>query len=430
MAMLAASALAGCGRSAAPAERASATAASNQPPRSVVVGSVREQPLDRAVSVLGSLAALDQAVLSLKVAGRLQSVPVDLGSRVRQGDVVAQVEPQDYELRLKQSEAMLAQARARLGLPLAGGDDRVDPEQTSTVKQAQAVLAEASKNRDRVARLTGQGIVSQSELETTEAAYQVAANRFQDAIEEARNRLAALAQRRVEVDIARKQLADATLHAPFDGAVQERIASVGEFLAAGAPVARLVRTDPLRLRLEVPEREAAEIRLGQVVRLSAEGDTNVYRGEIARLSPALEERSRMLIVEADVRNTGRLRPGLLVRAQIIVRDGEPALTVPRAAVTTFAGVEKVFLVRDGKAAETVITTGRSAEDRVEVTGPVRAGETVVLAPGNLQTGQRVEAGQGPASGAQAAGPGGGRSAGKPLDAAPSAVAGSGPGPAR
>ena len=87
--------------------------------------------------------------------------------------------------------------------------------------------------------------------------YKVALSRYQDAIEEIRNRQALLAQRRSELSLARQQLADTAVYAPIDGIVQEKRASVGEYLAAGAPVVNIVRMDPLRLRAEVPERDAA-----------------------------------------------------------------------------------------------------------------------------------------------------------------------------
>ena len=120
--------------------------------------------MERAVTVTGSLAAQEQATLSVKVPGRLQTIEVDLGSVVKQGAVIAQVERQDYELRSKQAAATLAQSRALLGLPLDGQDDRVDPAKTSMVKQAKAVLEEATQNRARVASLSEAGISSRSEL--------------------------------------------------------------------------------------------------------------------------------------------------------------------------------------------------------------------------------------------------------------------------
>jgi RND family efflux transporter MFP subunit len=345
--------------------------------------------MERIVTVTGSLAAEESATLSVKVSGRLKHIPVDLGSVVKQGEVIAQVEPRDYELRLQQSAGALAQARATVGLPLDGTDDRFDPEKTSAVKQARAVLDEASKNRDRVVSLSDQGILSKSEMDVVESAYKVALNRYETAVEEARTRQAILAQRRAEFELARQQVADTSLRAPFDGAVQARLANLGEFLAAGSPVVRLVKTDPLRLRLEVPERDAFAVRLAQRVRLTVEGDTNVYSGAITRISPAIDDLSRMLLAEADVRNDGRLRPGLFARSEIITQQNDGGLAVPSSALITFAGLEKVVVVKEGKAFEKNVTTGRRGAGWVEIVSGLERGEQVVVEPGNLRTGEAV-----------------------------------------
>ena len=359
------------------------------PSRAVRIATIESRPMERVVSVTGSLAALDQATLSVKVPGRLQTLTVDLGTRVRKGELVAQVEAVDYELRVRSAEAQLAQARARLGLPLTGMDDTVNPEETSTVRQAKAAVQEAFKQRERLRELTKRGISPQSELEVAEATYEIAFNRHLEALEDIRQRQGVLQQRRVEVEIARQQLADTRLHAPFDGMVQERKASPGEFLNLAAPVVTLVRVDPLRLRLEVPERNAPNVRAGQTVRLMVEGDTNRYSGQISRLSAAVTEQSRMFTVEADVPNNGSLRPGTFVRAEIVVTEQEPTLAVPTAALLTFAGIEKIFLVKDGKAVEKNISTGRRASGFIEIAVGLKPGDTVVLNPGSLQNGQPV-----------------------------------------
>jgi RND family efflux transporter MFP subunit len=382
-------ALSGCSRNEAASQNG--TSASKHPARVVRVAPVAERIMERTVSAIGSLAAYDATTLSAKVPGRLQTIAVDLGSVVRKGQLIAQVEPLDYELGLKQAEALLSQARARLGLSLAGDNDAIDPDQTSTVKEAKARLDEARKNRDRIAELNQQGILSESERETADAAFEVAANRYRDALEEVNNRRAQLAQRRVEVEIARKQLADSAIHAPFDGAVQERRASPGDYLTAGTPVVTLVRTDPLRLRVEVSERDSPSIRVGQPVRVTVEGDPTPHTGVVSRLSPAIDQITRMLMVEADIPNPSEsgLRPGSFVRAEIITRDNHKSLNVPANALIIFAGIEKVFLVEDGKARERQVTTGRRGANWVEIVNGVKAGELVVLDPGNLQTGEAL-----------------------------------------
>ncbi len=358
--------------------------------KQVKTARVEETPFGEVVTVNGTLAAFDQTTASVKVPGRLRSITVDFGSVVRRGQVIAQVEQQDYNLRVEQAEAALAQARARLGLSPDGRDDKVSPEQTGTVRQARAVLDEARSSRDRSARLVEQGVVARSEFETVDAAYQVAVSRYQDAIEEIRNRQALLAQRRSELSLARQQLADTAVHAPLDGVVQEKRASVGEYLAAGAPIVDIVRMDPLRLRAEVPERDARNVRSGQNVKVTIDGDANVYVGQIMRLSPVIAQQTRMLVVEADVRNNGNLRPGAFARAEIVTDDAKMAVTVPSNAIVTFAGIEKVILVQNGKALEKPVTTGRRNGESTEIVSGVNVGDQVVVDPGNLQSGQAVE----------------------------------------
>jgi RND family efflux transporter MFP subunit len=214
-------------------------------------------------------------------------------------------------------------------------------------------------------------------------------SRYQDAIEEIRNRQALVVQRRSELEIARQQLADSTIYAPFDGVVQEKRASIGEYLSAASPIVNVVRMDPLRLRAEVPEREARNVKAGQQVRVTLEGDPNVYAGKIARISPTITAQNRVLIVEAEVRNNGQLRPGSFARAEIVSADGSSALAVPSNAVVSFAGIDKVILVQEGKAVEKPVTLGRRTTDWTEVLSGVKAGDAVVINPGNLQSGQPV-----------------------------------------
>jgi RND family efflux transporter MFP subunit len=359
-------------------------------PRQVKTARVVEMPVGQTVTVNGTLAAYDQTTVSVKVPGRLKSISVDLGTVVHRGQVIASLEPEDYKLRVQQAEAAMSQARARLGLTPEGTDDRVDPERTATVRQAQAVLDEARFNRSRAQRLVEQGVVSRAEFDSADSAYKVAQGKYQDALEEIRNRQALLSQRRSELALAVQQLASTTIIAPLNGIVQLKRTSVGEYLAAGTPVVDIVQMDPLRLQAEVPERDAPNVRSGQNVRVTVEGDANVYLGQIKRLSPTIKEQNRMLMVEADVRNDGHLRPGSFVHAEIVTNDNSMAVTVPTKAVVVFAGIEKVIIVQNGKALEKPITTGRRINEWTEVLSGVNVGESVVVDPGNLQSGQAVQ----------------------------------------
>src|SRR5215471_906869 len=374
-----------------PATGKTANSDGKSQPRQVKTVIVAEMPIGETVTVNGNLAAYDQTTVGMKVPGRLQTIGVDFGSVVRKGQVIAQLEQQDYKLRVQQAEAALAQARARLGLSPDGADDRVSAEETGTVRQAKAVLEDAKLKRDRAAKLVEQGVSSRAEYDTVDSDYKVALSRYQDALEEIRNRQGVLAQRRSELALAKQQLEDTVVYAPLDGVVQEKKASPGEYLAAGAPVVSVVRIDPLRLRVDVPERESHSIRMGQSVRVTVEGDPDSYLGYIKRLSPTISEQNRVLSVEADVRNNGRLKPGAFVKAEIVTNQTNTAITVPPNALVTFAGIEKVIVVENGKAQEKTVTTGRRGSDWIEIKAGVNAGDTVVVDPGNLQSGQAVTA---------------------------------------
>lgn len=372
-----------------PASGKAATSDGKSPPRQVKTAKVTEMPVGESVTVNGTLAAYDQTTVSVKVPGRIQTITVDLGTVVRKGQVIAQLEQQDYKLRVQQAEASLAQSRARLGLSPDGADDRVAAEETGTVRQAKAVLDEAKLKRDRAARLVQQGVTPRAEYESVDAEYKVALSRYQDALEEIRNRQGLLAQRRSELAITKQQLADTIVYSPMDGVVQQKRTSVGEYLAAGAPAVDIVRINPLRLRAEVPERESRKVRIGQNVRVMVEGDVTSYTGIIKRVSPTISQQSRVLAVEADVANDGKLRPGAFVRAEIVTDDTSTAVTVPLNAIVTFAGIEKVITIENGKAVEKPVTTGRRGRDWVEIKSGVNVGQAVIVDPGNLQSGQSV-----------------------------------------
>jgi HlyD family secretion protein len=395
--MLIAALCASCKRASREASGA-APARAPQEPRRVQLVKVARARLADDVTASGSLAAEERVVVSAKQAGRLASIGVDLGSPVKRGEAIAQIETTDYKLRVAQAEAAVAQARALLGLPPGGNargsardenkTDAIDVERASAVAQARATLEEAQKNLERSRTLLDKKLIGRADFDAVQANAARAESAMSSAREEIYNRQALLRQRQSELLLARQALLDAVISSPLDGVVQARHASAGEMLAAGAPIATIVRIDPLRLRLEIPDHAASKVAVGQVVRLIF-GPGHEHAGKIARLSPAIDEQNRTLTVEAEVPNPGELRPGSFVRAQIEI-GSESVLAIPTRAIVVFAGIEKVITVEKGKALETVITTGRRAGDLTEVTTGLDEGREIVLEPGNLQSGDPVE----------------------------------------
>ena len=352
---------------------------------------VTQQPLTRVITVTGTLAAEEQVALSFKVAGRVEQVGVDLGSVVRQGQVLATLTSTDFDLRVRQAEAALIQARARLGLAPDSESDAVDAENTALVRQRRAVVQEARLNRDRMKTFVDRGLSARATLDSAEASLEVAEGQYQDALEEIRNRQGILAQRRSELEITRQQRQDSVLRSPLDGAVRERLVSVGEYRAPGTPVLTIVRTHPLRLKLSIPERETLGLQSGLAVRVGVEGDERRHDGRLERIGAAVDEANRTLPIEVVVPNPGGvLRPGQFATAEIIVSRQDRGLVVPRDTIVTFAGVQKVLTVKDGKAHEQRIRTGRRDGERVEVVDGLSDGDVVIRDPGNLVDGVTVQ----------------------------------------
>jgi RND family efflux transporter MFP subunit len=357
----------------------------------VNVGTVRVEAIPEIISATGELLAEDQATLRAKVAGRVAKLNVDLGSRVEQGDVIAELEKEDYDLRLKQSEAAVEQTRARLGLGPTDGD-KVDPEKTAIVRQAAASLKEASLMFANANELFKQGVVSNVDYQRAGVNKQAAEARHQAAIEEVYRTQAEILQRRQEIALAKQQLTDTVIRAPFRGAITQRIATIGEYLAINAPAVVLVRWHPLRVRLQVPERQAFKVKSGQQIVLNFEGQTLARPGRVARLSPAIEAQNRSLIVEGEVPNEdGRLRAGAFVEATIVVDPNAAGIAMPFRSLVSFAGVDRVLLVKNGVVEARQVKAGRRLDsERIEVVSGLEAGEQFILQPNDrLSPGQKV-----------------------------------------
>jgi RND family efflux transporter MFP subunit len=194
------------------------------------------------------------------------------------------------------------------------------------------------------------------------------------------------------VALARKSVDDTFVRAPFAGLVAERLVSVGDYVTKGTRVATVVRVDPLRVELTVPEQSISLVSVGQSVRLSVDA----YAGEqfaatVRFVSPALRSDQRALTVEAIAQNPdGRLKPGLFATALLRQADAAPALLVPRAAVETTSGTSRVYVVKDRRVEERIVTTGEVIDDRIELTSGVKKGERVASDPkGRLSDGLPV-----------------------------------------
>ncbi|MEO6709126.1 MAG: efflux RND transporter periplasmic adaptor subunit [Planctomycetota bacterium] len=351
---------------------------------------VAEAVWEKVLHLTGELVASEESVLSTKVAGRLESLAVDVGSIVHRGEPIARVEARDFELRQVQAAATLAAARAMLGLEESAEAKSIDTETMAIVREARAELDQARREVERQTSLVGSGAATQSVLDSATTAHSAAESHLQEARETIATRRATIAQREAELEIARQQLADTQVSAPYDGVVLERLAGTGDYLSAGAPLARLLRNDPVRLRVIVPEQASGLVHPGQELRAQFDSGSASVVAAVTRMAPALGARDRSLVVEADVGNPdGKLRPGSFARAELVLDAKATTLVIPPTALVRFAGIDKVFVDEKDQAVERRVKIGRVEAQRVEVLEGLAVGDRVVLEPGSLQGGTRL-----------------------------------------
>lgn len=271
-------------------------------PRIVVAIHPTSTQWPRAVSLHGTLDASEAVQIAARVDGPLAEVRVDLGDRVAQNQVLARIVATDFAAKNVQSGAELEQARSDLA---------------------------------RLERL------GNSQLVTTQA------------IEQARTRVAVAQAQRA---LSSRQVADTTVRAPFRGAISQRYVSRGAFARVGTPLFDLVAVDELRLALEVPERYARDVGIGELVRVRADGSAGqeAVESPIVRVSPVIDPARRTFRVEATVSAERGLRPGMFVVASIALGAPLEAARVPRSAVFTVLGEDRVVRIIDGKAEPTPV----------------------------------------------------------------------------
>jgi len=334
--------------------------------------------VEKSLMVTGSLHPDEQTTVSSEVPGRLKTVDVDFGQSVRRGQVVAQLDTTELSLQLERARAALAQAQARLGLAPGAVEE---PESTAGMRQAKAQLEDARARFERSRKLVETGDISRERFEEAERGMQARQAAYDAMRDEMRTQLASLRALRAEVQLAEKRVQDATIVAPFDGAVTVKHVSPGQYIKENVPVLTIVKTSPLRLRVEVPESAVADVRVGTELKFSTEAAPGQEFAAVVReLNPSLDARSRTLTAEARLTQAdGRLKPGSFVQVKLITAKASPVIALPAAAVYTVAGLNKFFTIEDGKAVERRIPEILGSNGWVEIPeGTVPAGARVAI----------------------------------------------------
>lgn len=330
---------------------------------------IRSGPIELRRSFTGTLEAHAEFVVAPKVSGRVERLNFDLADEVTRGEVVALLDDAEYVQAVARAEADLEIARA------------------SNV-EANNLLQIADREMRRIEDLRQRGVSSESQRDLAMA--EQLAKLAQVRVTEAR-----IASARADLEAARIRLGYTRVDADWRGGsgqrvVAERYVDEGELVAANAPLLRIVELDPITAVFFVAERDYARLVAGQQASLFTDAfPDQAFRGEIVRIAPVFRETTRQARVEIQVENPGmRLKPGMFVRATVVVDREEEAVIVPEQALTVRDGRQGVFVVGgDGARAEwREVLPGIRQGELVQVSGEGLSGRVVTLGQQMLDDG--------------------------------------------
>jgi len=353
----------------------SSEAGAAPPPMAVASAAAVERPIRRFLEVTGTLAAQEEAEVAAEVQGRVIATPVERGTRVAEGDALIRIAAAEMEAQAAEADANAAQIVGRLGLS-DGSDFAVD--KVPEVANARANLDLAEGDFARAQMLFDRKLLSKADFDQRSAQAEVARRQYDIARNGALQQYQALIGARARVSLAKKALADTVVRSPFTGVVGQRLVSVGDYVTRGTKIASVMRTNPMRVNLTVPEQFSTEVAVGRSVSLDVNAAPGQrFEGHVRFVSPALQADSRTLVVEALVANdAGVLKPGSFATARIEQGSERPGILVPKSAVRTVSGTSRVYVIDGERAEERIITVGQSVDDLVEITTGLKAGEHV------------------------------------------------------
>lgn len=362
-------------------------------PVAVTVSPVTVRALQRRVEIVGNFEGFEEITVSGKVDGLIQRIHREVSDTLEPGELLLEIDGTDYLLAANEAEQALAADLARLGL------DKLPPGELEitrlpSVERARAMLANSEIKFGRAGSLANRNAITPEMRDQAEADFNVARAEYRQAELEAKATLASARHKAALLATARQRLADTKIVVPMPTRVEqkeqqpapklvvaERFVSEGELVQSkpATKLFRLVIDNPLKLKVNVPERYSGEIKLGQTVEIAAEaypGET--FRGHVSRISPTINRLNRTIQIEVRVENDDhRLRPGNFAKAAVLTREEDRALTVPLESLVSFAGVNKVFIVKDQKAWAVEVQPGVRGEGWLEVIGELDPAALVV-----------------------------------------------------
>ena len=304
------------------------------PPETISGAEVREEAWETTIPAVGSITAVQGVQIRAELAGTVREIAFTSGANVAKGALLVQLDTSSEEAQLRAAEAQAELARLNL---------------------------------ERARDLRAQGVTSQSDFDSRQAAF---------------------LQTTGEVDIVKATIAKKTIRAPFSGRLGIRSVNLGQYVEAGAPIVSLQSLDPVYVDFNVPEQQLAQLKKGTAVRVSTDASPGrAFTGAVTALNPEVDPSTRNVKVQATVANAdGALRPGMFARIELVLPESQSVLVVPATAVLHAPYGDSVFVISDVKdektgntvkqARMTTVRLGATRGDFVAVTSGLAAGQTI------------------------------------------------------
>jgi len=352
------------------------------------------------IRVTGTLYGFEEVVVSAKVPGRVVAVLHDLGDRLAPSTPLVEIDRTDYDLAARERALAVSATLAKLGLGKFP-EKEFNAQEVPTVRRTALTVANVRAKHDRLKLLFDEKppLISEQEYADALTVLEVAQSEFNVELLNARALLAEANTLQAEWSVANQKLLDTTVRTPrvpTDGtdqpivnpanpqvkyAVSERLVAVGDYVREGTPLYRLIDDDPVKLRAMVPERYAGQVGKDATVKVGVQAHETDFIGTVHRVSPQVDPANRTFTVEVLIANPdGKLKPGAFASAAIELPTERPVVSVPHSAVTSFAGVAKVFIIKDGKAVERRVEVGEKQGENTVINTGLAAGDEVVMSP--------------------------------------------------
>jgi multidrug efflux pump subunit AcrA (membrane-fusion protein) len=384
---------------------ANANAEDQTPAIAITVAKTEARSVPAYIQATGSLIADETSDIAPKIAGKVANVSANVGQFVGQGAVIAKIDDSDQrrelaaaQARVKQAVAGVRQAEARLGLEANGRfNASIIPEVRSAAanyEQALAELKQAEANERRYRDLVQTGDVSMMAYETyrtTRDTARARANAARQALDaqvnlaRQNNQAIKSAQANVEaaqtdVGTAQQNLTDTVVRAPFSGFISARPVAVGEYVSSASIIATLIRSNPIKIQIQVAESDVPSVSLGRGVTVQVDAYRDrTFAGAVTAINPSVDPSSRSAVVEASIENNDNaLRSGMFGTARITKEGGGTGIFVPKSAVYSDASTQsyRAFVIVDGVAKLRVLQLGTEEGDSYQVLTGLNADETV------------------------------------------------------